>query len=93
MKSSEAASLMADESDVVYLDARHDFRSVSEDIRIWWPKVRPGGILAGHDYLLGYDHDTLITVKPAVDEFARHEGLLLFTTLDPYPTWFVFKPK
>ena len=22
-----------------------------EDIRLYWPKLRPGGIMAGHDYL------------------------------------------
>ena len=36
--------------DFAYLDARHDEASVAEDIAAWWPKVRIGGILAGHDY-------------------------------------------
>lgn len=47
-----AASKIPDGSlDFVYLDARHDYRSVQEDIQAWAPKVRPGGILAGHDYV------------------------------------------
>jgi predicted O-methyltransferase YrrM len=37
--------------DFVYIDARHDYASALEDIRDWWPKVRRGGILAGHDYV------------------------------------------
>lgn len=47
-----AATTIPDGSlDFVYLDARHDYRSVQEDIRAWAPKVRHGGILSGHDYL------------------------------------------
>ena len=37
--------------DFVYVDARHDYKGVLEDLRLYWPKVRQGGILAGHDYL------------------------------------------
>lgn len=31
--------------DFVYVDARHDYCAVKEDILLYWPKVRPGGIL------------------------------------------------
>ena len=54
--------------DMVYLDADHAYDSISEDIKLWWPKVRAGGILAGDDY--SYD-----TVAKAVDEF--YEQLLV----------------
>jgi len=37
--------------DLVYLDAHHDYRAVQDDLRAWAPKVRPGGIIAGHDFL------------------------------------------
>ncbi len=37
--------------DFIYLDARHDYCAVAEDIKCYWPKVRPGGILAGHDFI------------------------------------------
>ena len=30
---------------------RHDYCGVQEDLRNWWPKLRRGGIFAGHDYL------------------------------------------
>ena len=35
--------------DMVFLDADHRFVSVREDIVAWLPKLRPGGIMAGHD--------------------------------------------
>ena len=40
-----------DESvDVVFLDADHVYENVKKDIPAWWPKIKKGGILAGHDF-------------------------------------------
>jgi len=36
--------------DFVYIDANHSFDEVMQDIIHWAPKVRSGGIVAGHDY-------------------------------------------
>lgn len=36
--------------DFVFIDAAHDYDSVVADIAAWLPKVKPGGIIAGHDY-------------------------------------------
>lgn len=36
--------------DFVFIDAAHDFTNVASDLRAWWPKVKSGGVLAGHDY-------------------------------------------
>lgn len=96
MTSEEAARLIRDDSlDFVYLDARHDYASVKEDISLWFPKVRPGGVLAGHDYLEGKIGGTTFGVKPAVDEFVSSKGLCLHVTFrEPiYKSWLVFKPK
>ena len=38
--------------DFVYIDANHELPYVTEDIFYWSKKVRPGGIVSGHDYLL-----------------------------------------
>ena len=48
---SAAAQVPDGSLDFVYLDARHDYRSVQDDIIAWAPKVRTGGVLAGHDYV------------------------------------------
>ena len=43
---------MKEESlDFVYIDARHDYCAMTEDLLAYWPLVAPGGILAGHDYM------------------------------------------
>ena len=36
--------------DLVFIDARHDWPFVAEDLALWAPRVRPGGIVAGHDF-------------------------------------------
>ena len=36
--------------DAVYIDGNHRYDSVVADMAAWWPKVKDGGIVAGHDY-------------------------------------------
>ena len=51
MTSLEASTLYADQSlDFVFIDASHEYQDVLDDIRAWMPKIKSGGILAGHDY-------------------------------------------
>lgn len=50
MTSVEASVKLNRLFDVVYLDGNHALESILEDIRVWLPKVKPGGMLAGHDY-------------------------------------------
>jgi predicted O-methyltransferase YrrM len=63
--SDKAAFLIPDELDMVYLDADHAYDSIAADIKLWWPKVRVGGLLAGDDY--SYD-----TVRKAVKELEKY---------------------
>ncbi|CAE7235670.1 unnamed protein product [Symbiodinium natans] len=39
-----------DSLDLVYIDADHKWWSVLQDLSAWWPKVRPGGLMMGHDF-------------------------------------------
>ena len=49
-----AAEMFEDDSlDFVYIDGLHDYESVKADIAGFYPKVKTGGIIAGHDYHLG----------------------------------------
>lgn len=50
-KSVEAAARYDDTSlDFVFLDANHETASVHADCAAWWPKIKPGGVLAGDDW-------------------------------------------
>lgn len=94
MKSIEAAQKIPDYSlDFVYIDARHDYCAVSEDIESYWPKLRPGGIMSGHDYLTQDEmpdpQDWSVcesgvqeprAVRGAVDDFALKYGLTVTVT-------------
>jgi len=51
-KSTQGADLFQDNSlDFVYIDANHAYDYVVEDMEKWYPKVKNGGYLIGHDYL------------------------------------------
>jgi hypothetical protein len=76
--------------DFVYIDARHDYESVREDLGLWHPRLRPGGLLAGHDYVEGTFAEGTFGVKRAVDEFAAEQGLAVRRTLrEQWPSWMV----
>ena len=64
MTSLDAAKLYKNESvDVVFIDACHEYQCVKDDIAAWFPKVKIGGYLCGHDYSGNWPE-----VKKAVDE-------------------------
>lgn len=82
--------------DAVYLDAGHGKADIEADLHAWFPLIKPGGILAGHDYLdglmaNGYPAD--FGVKTAVNEFCKAHNLTLHITTDePSPTWWTVLP-
>jgi len=50
MDSSSASALFKDGIvDLVFIDAGHWYQDVMEDISLWLPKIRLGGIICGHD--------------------------------------------
>ena len=59
----EAAKYFEDEYfDFIYIDANHAYQAVKEDLAAWYPKLKPRGVIAGHDWSHG-------SVKTAVEEF------------------------
>jgi len=66
--SARAARLFQPSSvDFCFIDADHNYASVLADLRAWWPNIKPGGTLAGHDYR--QSASWLLGVTPAVHEF------------------------
>lgn len=54
--------------DLVFIDAEHTYDAVRQDISLWIPKVKKGGIICGDDY---YPDGNFPGVKSAVDEAFR----------------------
>jgi len=108
MLSADAAAHITDSSlAFVYIDGDHYFRGVQEDLRMYWPKLRPGGLIAGHDFewpwLTNGGPDTWRAsrtggVKAALEQFVRDQGLTYHVThrmVHPgcCPSWYLFKPQ
>ena len=55
MTSLNGANFFPDQClDAVFIDAAHDYENVKADISAWTPKVKKGGVIAGHDYMCGW---------------------------------------
>jgi hypothetical protein len=51
--SKKASEMFEDESlDFIFIDANHAYDFVVEDINLWFPKLKKGGVFSGHDYIL-----------------------------------------
>jgi hypothetical protein len=90
LDSVKAASLFDDGSvDFVFVDGDHGYEPLKRDLAAWFPKVRPGGTLAGHDYV----NADFPGVRRAADEFFGHLQLPLeengtsFVVRKPRPHW------
>jgi len=90
-----AARFTDDFFDFIYIDGNHHYRPVRSDINAFWPKLKSGGCLAGHDYVVAKG----CGVIPAVNEFVTKNNIPLYTTQENGPllsdqliSWFFFKP-
>lgn len=96
MRFDEALDLFGDESlDFIYVDGyAHDGELNGATFRDWFPKLKPGGIIAGDDYAPDWP-----LVIASVDAFADENGLEIHVIdchedkwNSMYPTWFAMKP-
>src|SRR3989344_1243648 len=81
--SSDCLNEIPEELDFVYIDGNHQRPFIDEDINYYYPKLKRGGILGGHDYYNGFcnEHDGVVQ---AVTEFVIKNNLQLFVEL---PDW------
>jgi len=89
LNSDVAVNSIPDGLDFVYIDGNHSYDFVKQDISLYWPKVRVGGVLGGHDFYAVQNKD--YDVPRAVLEFVEREGLCLFGKLGY--DWYVIKKK
>lgn len=91
-----------DSLDFVYIDGDHSYDYAMLDIILWTRRVRPGGIVSGHDYIGkgDYNHAYDVNVKEAVDDYLKiHKIYHWYLTdktgainkSDKCPSWFFVK--
>lgn len=86
----EALPVFEDEFfDFIYVDGyAHTGQNSGNTLINWYPKLKSGGVFAGHDYSLNWA-PTII----AVDKFVKANNLKLYLTSDDeYNSWWVIKP-
>jgi len=86
-KTSEEAAKDIDEPlDFAYIDGNHSYSFVMADILNYYPLLRKGGVIGGHDYT-PFHHPGVVR---AVDEFVQQQETLNFYAV--FPDWWFIKP-
>lgn len=68
------AGMIQNESlDLIHIDGDHSFEGVRADLHAYFPKMKRGGVISGHDYKARQ-----YGVKRAVDEFAAFHNVRVF---------------
>lgn len=81
LDSVEAADEFPDKSvSWLFVDGDHSYGGVHRDLKAWIPKMKPGGIIAGHDY-------NRAEVKKAVDEFLTKVNVTIDYPVCFWKTW------
>ena len=100
----EVAETFEDNSlDHLYLDANHGFEFFVKDLFAWSKKVRPGGIIAGHDYIRSTKFTSTMHVVDVIHAFVNAFKLYPLFVLgtkgksagdrrDKQRSWFFVKP-
>lgn len=70
-ESHAAAEQFENESlDFVFIDADHGYEAVRRDIAAWLPKVKCGGVLAGHDHSENFPG----VIRAVTEAFSRYDA-------------------
>lgn len=73
LQSEDAVSQIPDGLDFVYIDGNHECVYVKRDCENYYPKIKHGGLIGGHDFVLN-DYEGLVN---AVIQFVTEHNLTL----------------
>ena len=90
MSEDGAADIPDDSLDFIYIDGNHWYDYVKKDIELFYPKIKSGGVIGGHDFTAVRGNDIgNAEVCRAVIDFIDKEGL----ELNGHPSdWWIIKP-
>ncbi len=75
--------------DFAYIDANHAYAPVISDMDAWWPKIRIGGLMGGHDCYTATEGGHFCEVDQAVKRWAEQHGKPYYVC--PCTSWFIVK--
>lgn len=93
--------------DFIYIDGCHLYESVKQDLKDYYNKLKPDGVLGGHDYIskeilfvqqgVTYTNQLGYGIKQAVDEYLEEmpelEMCALVSDAVPFPDWAIRRSK
>lgn len=65
--------------DLIFIDAGHNYEDVRDDIFVWLPLLKPGGVICGHDYA-SYHPGVIQAVDQLIPSRRVVEGTTIWTT-------------
>jgi predicted O-methyltransferase YrrM len=75
----EASEYFEDKSvDCLFIDAGHSYEAVMNDIEAWLPKMKPNGIMAGHDYKAWEGVNKAVTEKFGTPHKVENDCWLIY---------------
>jgi len=81
--------------DFAFIDGNHRYTAVLADLNAWYPKVKSGGVLCGHDYgnqtmeqVPGWDCE----VQRAVEDWLKDHPEMSYPHLTPCSSFWMLKP-
>jgi hypothetical protein len=81
--------------DYIYIDANHTKNAVLQDLEVWYPKLKVGGIIAGHDTYCDPNNVSyeFFDVEGALEEFFTEDQQeeIYLTNEYAYKTWMYAK--
>ena len=83
-KSEKFALTLEDDSlDFLFIDGDHSYEATLKDMQMYWPKVKSGGLFAGHDA-------NLASVDAAIREFFKDKKVERIQVVENN-AWYIFK--
>lgn len=85
MSTKAAQEFEDDYFDWIYIDTDHSYETTRDELELYAPKMKPGGVMAGHDYRMGnWVSMYRYGVIEAVHEFCvNHNWELIYLTAEP----------
>lgn len=90
-ESSQASARIKDGTlDFIFIDASPDYKNCLQYLVDWYPKIKAGGIISGHDFVDGNRFGVSFGVKSAVELFFSRIGKTIYRINEEggLPSWF-----